>query len=443
MKTFTAEELAQRYGAESLNIFSAPNSSQPQSTTSQLSDIGHSAWDNITSAIKGEGNYQGESPIRRGVEATATAFGVPIQGAMAMAPQPVQDAAKATGDTISQGFSALTHLIGSNPQLQEWAKNHPDAVNKISEVAGTAAAGGQIAGDILTYNGAAGTLQKGVDAATTGSSKIVDATKSAASSLPTPKLDDASSHIMDRVARVTPKQAQQFKQLSGGKTIGEYLTETGNTNAPGKLILTEAQKFARSMADVDDALSKIPGVHNDPALKEALKSLRDKAISTSAGGVKSPYYRDVMNLIKKYKDQGGLDMTDTNSVKRLFERHEKLSYNKLTSSDKLERATNIDNQLRKWQFKVASENGFKNIAEMNKQTQLSKFIVDKLGDSIVGKSGLNSINLTDWIVLSGGDPTAVSGFVTKKFLSNKSVQARIAKMLNNKDVKPYISPTQD
>jgi len=132
-------------------------------------------------------------------------------------------------------------------------------------------------------------------------------------------------------------------------------------------------------------------------------------------------------------------MGEINMVKRLYEKNVKLGYNKMMNADKVEQATNIDNSLRNWQVNQAQELGFNNIAELNKQTQISKFLIDKLGDQVVGQNGLNGIGLTDWIVLGGGNPQAVAGFLTKKFFSSKSVQAKIAEYLNKgKDVNGII-----
>ncbi len=117
----------------------------------------------------------------------------------------------------------------------------------------------------------------------------------------------------------------------------------------------------------------------------------------------------------------------------------------MLSPDSVTLATNIDNAMRKFQFDKASEFGFKNIGEMNKQTQISKNIIDSLGQQLVGKTGLNNLGMGDLILLSGGDPTAVGSFLTKKFFGAKSVQSKIAKILADnpslKEVTPDFTET--
>ncbi len=247
------------------------------------------------------------------------------------------------------------------------------------------------------------------------------------------KIIPESTEIMNRVARLKPNDAKQFENLAG-KTHGEYLTETGNFGTPDEIIKKEAAKFTRSKDTVDTELSKLPGTFEDGSIADALQGLAEKAKSTSGANVKSPYFNRVIELDAKHASKG-LTMDEINEVKRLYERNVKLGYNKLVNGEKVEQATNIDNALREWQVKKAQELGFNNISELNKQTQLSRFVVDKLGEQLIGQNGLNGVNLTDWVMLSGGDPTAIAGFLTKKFFSSKSVQSKVAEFLNKgKDV---------
>jgi hypothetical protein len=250
---------------------------------------------------------------------------------------------------------------------------------------------------------------------------------------------EAPANIMNRVARLKPTDEVNFTKLSGGKTPGEYLTETGNFGAPDKVIATEASKFKTSMESVDTELAKLPGVYKDGSITDALTGLLKKSQEVSGANVKAPYYQQVIDLVSKY-NSGGLTMKDINLVKRLYERNVKLGYNKLVNGAQVEQATNIDSALRKWQVKQATDLGFTNIDALNKQTQLSRFLVNKLGDQLVGQAGLNGVSLTDWIVLSGGDASSIAGFLTKKFFSSKTVQAKVAEMLNQKDVKGLITP---
>ena len=259
------------------------------------------------------------------------------------------------------------------------------------------------------------------------------------------KIVPKSPEIMNRVARLTPTQARKFKTLAG-ETHGEYLTRTGNFGTPDKIVEAESIKFTQSVKSVDDTLATLPGSYKAGVIDDVLQGLEERVASTSSKNVPSPISNKVSELIAKNQGEG-LTMSDINEMKRLYEREVKLGYNKMTtSSNDIVRATNIDNALREWQVGKAEELGFTNLKELNKQTQISRNLINSLGGEVVGKTGLNNVSLTDWIMLSGGDPTAVAGFLTKKFFGSKDIQARIAKMLS--DVapegikKPILTPSK-
>src|SRR3990167_2276956 len=280
-------------------------------------------------------------------------------------------------------------------------------------IAGSAALGG-ITGGILGG---------GLTLAGVGAGKTISAVKErgAKGLLPDPK------KIMNRVTRLTPNQANNFKKLAG-ESHGSYLSRTGNFGTPQQIVENEAVKFANSLNQVDDALAKLPGNHKSQYLDIVLNDLVKRE---SQIGVKSPQTAIVNQLFQKNKAVG-LTMSESNIVKRLYERTVKFGYMKEQNAIGIARSTRLDNALRDWQFSKAKELGLKNLDKLNKQTQLSKFIVDKLGSQIGGKTGNQAISLTDWIVLSGGDPTAISAFFAKKFFGNKGIQAGFAKTLAGK-----------
>lgn len=383
------------------------------------------------------------SPITRGVEATAQAFNVPLEIGYEALPQPVRTGLGKVGEVIGKGFSWLTNKLADTKLLKDIGELEAEGyvdTSKLREVLGTASAGGQIAGDILVVDQATKAVSSGVKTIKTGVEKVstklgeeLNKVKLSGGVLP------ESSEIMNRVARLKPKDFNDFNRIAG-ETPGEYLTRTGNFGSPDKIITREAQKFTNSVKAVDAEFAKMPGIFQDKSIVQALKGLYEKALNTSSGGVKSPILGKVTNWINKYK-AGGLTMEDINAVKRLFEREIKLGYNKMgVNPDIITKATNVDSALRQFQFSKAAELGFKNVDLLNKQTQISKFLINKLGEQVVGQSGLNAMSLTDWIMVSGGDPTSVAGFLTKKFLSSKAVQAKIAEYLNKNVVEAPITP---
>lgn len=388
----------------------------------------------VQEQIQGEGEFANKTALERGVGATATAFSG-ISGTLYNAlPEGARNTLDKIGGGIGQGINYLADKISNNPALQEFAMS--EAGKDTERVSRVLADLGIISGEILGADQATKVpveqgLTKTGETLTTGTEKTITGAQ---------KLLPKSPEIMNRVARLNPSDAKKFAKLSGGKTQGEYLTETGNFGAPDKIIKNEATKFAETLASKDAELAKLPGLYKDSSIIEATKELLKKAKSESSGSVKAPYLDEATRLQTKALAQG-LSHKEINILKRLFEKNVKLGYNKLTAdSSIIKKATNIDSALREFQDNIAKSVGFENLPELNKQIQLSKFLVDKLGDEVVGKNGLNNIGLTDWIVLSGGDPTAVGAFLTKRFFSSKGVQSKVAELMNTAEIKPTPTP---
>lgn len=414
MKTYTPEQFKQKYGEVGIAQFSQ----KPQEKTkepSYFSRVGSQIKSQFNEAVQSEqASMSGErNPISAGLNIAKNVTGI-IAAPIAQAPG-IRQLGEAFGKT---GEAIVDTKLGNKAT---------DLLSRVPEpvLSGTS--------DILETAMNLATLE-----GTTRSAKgLYDSGKNMVNKLNTPKTppppeppttpNQTSAGIMDRVARLKPTDATRFKDMTG-KTHGQYLADTGNFGTPDKIIQSEAVKFTNSLKEVDSGLAQLPGKYQSAPILEALKGLVEKTKTQSSGSIKAPFYNDVANLVAKYKS-GGLTHLEINTLKRLYEKNVKLGYNKLINADAVAKSTNIDSALRKWQVNQARTQGFKNIDELNKQTQASKFIINKLGDQVVGQNGLNSIRLTDWIMLSGGDPAAVVGFLTKKFFSSKAVQAKIAEIM--------------
>ena len=254
-----------------------------------------------------------------------------------------------------------------------------------------------------------------------------------------------SSGIMNRVARLNPSDSIKFKNIAG-ETHGEYLVKNNNISNPEKIITNEAEKFFKSYKGVDDGLAQLKGRYKNGGVSDALDLIIEKGYKTSGENIKAPFLERALQL-QKENTYLGLDMSEINEVKRLLERKVKLGYNKLNNPDRIELATNIDDSIRDWQIGKAEELGFTNLKALNKQTQISKFLSDKLGDKITGPIGNNGLSLTDAVLLAGGDAASVAGYLTKKFFGSKAVQTRVAKIFSGKknkgDIKPDFKSTDE
>lgn len=248
-----------------------------------------------------------------------------------------------------------------------------------------------------------------------------------------PKITPTSESIMQRVARIPKGEQAKFEKLTG-KSVGQFLDETGNYGTPDKIIEKLYNDFTQSKANADNALAQIPGTYKSEPVTTALKELEGKVQRTSSPGAPDSDLARVNELVAKEKSQG-LTMTEINEVKRIYERRVRLDYLKSNVAEDVTRANNVDNALRTWQVAEAEKAGLTNLPEINKSTQANKQLMDALGKEISGSAGNNALGLTDAILVAGGSPESIASLLTKKVFSDKGVQSYVAKKLSKTKVK--------
>lgn len=412
--------------------------------TTRLADIGTGASAQIQEQIAGTGQYADKGAVERGVGATATAFGVVPQAALAMTPEPVRNAAETVGKGIGGALTWLTDKLGSTELAQNFVTQHPDAAKTLESMAGTTAGLGEIAGSILAVEGGVKTLTKSapiVKSVVSSAQNVLDTGISTLKSVPSgvasgvSKLTPDAEAIMQRVARIPKGKQAGFEQMAG-ESVGSYLDKRGIYGNTEKISQQLSDRFMKSKAVADEAIASLPGEFKATPIKTALNELMQREKRISSPGVLSADFKTVQGLLSRY-NKSGLTMKEINEVKRLYERNVRLEYKKSlgSSPDDIARSTTLDTALRNWQFMQAQKLGLKNLPEINKETRLARQLLDDIGKENAGIAGNNAMTLTDWIMLSGGDPAAISGFLVKKGFSNKDVQSWIAKNVSKNKVK--------
>lgn len=139
-----------------------PTTPKPSFGTRVATDI-KTAGDNVQQAIAGEGQFAGQTPVRRGVEATAAAFGAVPKVAGEVMPDWIKTGFAKVGELVKQGFDVPVEAL-SNTKLFKEASQYPEYTKMLEETLGTVAPLGEIAGTIL----AAGTVKPTVDIAKAG-----------------------------------------------------------------------------------------------------------------------------------------------------------------------------------------------------------------------------------------------------------------------------------
>lgn len=321
--------------------------------------------------------------------------------------------------TLGAGINYMADKTSNSPTLQRFAMS-PAGQNVATgaEMLGnTSAIAGAVAGGAEAEPGVTSAVE-------TGAGKVADLAQGAKDAVGNAG-ESTAGGIMNRVARLTPTDAKTFEKMTG-MTQGEYLTKTGNFGDPYKIINNELDKFTSSKNAVDTALNALPGQYSSAPIKTMAAELYNRELRVSSEGAPSPDLANASTFVNKLNNDGGLTMSDINALKRTYERTVKLGYMKDLNTEGVEKATNLDSAVRSWQFQKADDLGLKNLPEMNKQTQASKFLIDKLGKQLVGQNGNNAISITDWITLAGKDPAL---FAAKKIFGSKVVQARFAKLI--------------
>ena len=260
-------QLAQKQ-ATSGSITQAP---QP-GVVERVGSVINNAGAKVNDAITGQGQYTGQSPLTRGVEATASAFNAIPQVAVAAAPEPVRTAIGAVGDVASKGFSFLTDKIASTKLFSDIGnleaqghinpKDNPEFY-ALKEMLQTASAGGQITGDILAAQGGASavkttskTLARVPEALAPTFAKIGNKTGSIGIEAAN-KLGVAPADLMQRVARIPKTQQAAFENLANGESIGNYLVNRNIFGNPEQIVTQLSNRMTNSMSSVDRGLAKI------------------------------------------------------------------------------------------------------------------------------------------------------------------------------------------
>jgi len=96
------------------------------------------------------------------------------------------------------------------------------------------------------------------------------------------------------------------------------------------------------------------------------------------------------NLLESYRENG-LTMSEINEAKRFMSKNNKFSYFSDDTSPRKGFVTQIDNEVRKWQFATAKEQGFGNLQEINKQTKAYFKLLDGITKWSEGKQGNNAL----------------------------------------------------
>ena len=225
------------------------------------------------------------------------------------------------------------------------------------------------------------------------------------------KTQGIATKISNNANRFTKWDIEKFTKMTG-ETPGEWAINRWLTSVWDDAVEQAVKYYQASMKQADKWFESITWKFKDTGDDYMWTMLGDLLERYEKTAVWKEKLWEMTNLYNKYQTEG-LTMPEINQVKREYQKNFKYSWVESGSEWAL-RSTNIQNWVREWQFKLASENWFKNIAEINKNTQWWKAYADMLWKQVSWTQWNNPISITDWIALSGWNPGNIWMFLWKQ-----------------------------
>lgn len=257
------------------------------------------------------------------------------------------------------------------------------------------------------------------------------------------KSDEIAASLLTKQNKITPTDRRNFISMSDGLDDGQYLVSKGIIDTPEETVNKLAKDYYNSYKIKKENLALLPNQYTFYPANEALNELIQYEAKTAVKGVKGKF-TDKINRLTEASKTRGLTVDEIDDIKNMYENTVALGYGREINSAGIDKAQKIDKALREFVEDKAAEQGFTNIRELNKNTQLSRFLADAIEKSVSGRAGNNILSLTDTIIGSAAtiDPSALIVLAGKKLASSEKIRAGIAKRLTKsipKDIKAEVS----
>ena len=325
----TKEEFEKKFGRPP--VAGALPSSQP--TQQGFLDEAKTRISNVAAQMgqqfRGEGEFAGQSDIRKATGITAQAFSAPLGIAKDVLPESAEKGLEKVGGGIGKGLQWVAEK--TTPQfLVDFVTNHPSAAKALEEAAGTVSNVGEIAGDILAIGGGVAGAEKIATKTVQGVSKVV------------PPIAETTGRVLKKAgegaysATVIPEestrmaiQAYQAKQGSlwnrvknfakGEEVAGRPITET-NTAARKGLVGTEWRLGVQSKQIAEDLWKntiapKLDAVKGQVKMKDFFGQVEKEIRKTQNLGRRNELLEGLEALKEPYKNVGRVGLTKLQGYK--------------------------------------------------------------------------------------------------------------------------------
>lgn len=231
---------------------------------------------------------------------------------------------------------------------------------------------------------------------------------------------DRANRKVQNINRMTKKQQEKFVDIAW-EDQWEFMNKRKLKN-----IDDLAEHLTNNLKQVDEAMETIEWRFKSKALDNVVEDVVKYATDTE-----DPTLKRLQELYNKNKEWW-LEMDEINEIKRYYERTNIFDYLKSKQSKKARKSTNRDTALREWQYKMAEESWLDNLPELNKETQLTKYLLDNASWWQNGIKWNNDISLTDWIVAAwwGLSPQSIASLVGKQVYQSSWFQNKLVDVYN-------------
>ena len=196
------------------------------------------------------------------------------------------------------------------------------------------------------------------------------------------------------------------------------MLERGRVGWPEENVGKMAEYINTLKEQKRQAFEKMSGKAQSEAIGTLLTDIVERATQ-----VRDPDAKKFTTMLAKHSE-GGISFPELEEAKRRYERNIKTWYYKDNNSVWIQRATNLDTEIRKYQQEEAIKQGFTNIKELNKEISNAYFLSNEIMRKQLKMDANNQVSLTDYLML-GAMPDNVGGFAglaLKMAMKNKTVK---------------------
>lgn len=306
-----AKKVVEKYPVYGSQVnFSTPKTTTAERAKEIYNQTGNQIVDTITDNTK--------SPIRRGFEATASAFSaIPKVITAAIPSEEVRSNIKTFEENVGSGFKKLTDFIGSNPKLVEFTQKYPDATQALEEILATTSAGGEIAGNILAAEGAVKTGNKLTSVADEGVNSVKNMAQNKLSLTPEKQLQetiDLTSPVMNKKDSIAAFERSGQKGGAGSdfKVIPDDRAVARAQSVQG--IVSKDKNPIDNIVNINGEIERISETEITPFLRSNPSAFNKKTLNSYIqGNIEIPNFIKADATLQKTYDltrQSMLDVVD-------------------------------------------------------------------------------------------------------------------------------------